>query len=228
MRSVSWIALLVCVASCTKREPAPAAPVVAVVVDAAPAPPIDAPVVVDAAPARLVLTRDGIGPLQRLAWAKQNEQKIADVIQDALEPLLPGIATRFDVLDVPGEVETEEGYWSVKRGETELVMVLRDHSTDEPRPVVMIVWTPDIPTEDGTKVGDSVATVLAKHPKLACANHPQALIVGTVGADATCEDKDAPGVLYVLDARKRKLPRGALTPSKIKDVSIVALVGMPK
>jgi len=219
------ILCLVALVAC-KGKDKPPPPTVAsaapVVVDAAAAPPIDAAVV------KLAITPNGIGPLQRLAWSMQTEEETAAIIQSALAPLLPGITTSFAVMDVPGEIEREEGYWAVKRGDKELVQVLRDPGVDKPNPAVMIVWSPDIPTADGTKVGDTVAAVLAKHPKLYCFNDPSEMIVQTVAADVTCHDKAEPGLLYVLDATKRKLARGVLDPAKISDIPVIGIVGIPR
>jgi hypothetical protein len=187
---------------------------------------VDATVVIDAAAAasKLALTHDGIGSLQRFAWSKQDENATAELIQKALAPALPGIATKFDVIDVPGEVEREEGYWSVKRGDKELVQVLR---TANDGPAAMIAWTPEILTADGTKVGDTVATLVAKHPALACAADPRNLIADTVAASATCSDKGEPGIVYVLDASKRKFTRGPLAPGKLADIPLIAIAALP-
>lgn len=211
------------IVACKKKEPekTPAPPQPAVADAAVAAEPIDASAP-DAPAAKLVLTREGLGPLQGVDWSKHDGDGTVKVIQDALAPLMPGITTAFDVMDVPGEVEHEEGYLSVKRGEKELVMVLSDTVP------TILVWTPEIPTDEGIKVGDTVATVLAKHPNLHCANDPGALIAEMVAADIKCDDKDAPGMLYVLDPNKKKLKRGELKPSSVADVPIAAIVAIPK
>jgi hypothetical protein len=222
MRTVILLALV----ACNKDKPKPA-PAPAVVTDATP---IDA--ALDAAtpdapptPSIPVITQDGIGKLQRFAWHAQDEQATAKLIAAALTPDIPGIEASFSVLDVPGEVEREEGYWSVKKQDKEIIQVLRTYDLpDKDAPAVIIAWSADVATADGVKVGDPLSRVLEKHPDLACKNGAE-MIAEVISADLTCTGG---GLMYLLDPNKQKVKGAKPAASKLAAVLIVGIVAIPK
>lgn len=216
MRAMIVLALVACNKDKPKAAPAPVAVPADAAVDAA------SP---DAAPSTPVISPNGIGKLQRLAWDKQDEEATATLIANALSPDLAGITVKFSVLDVPGEVEREEGYWAVKRGETEVIQVLR--VSGEPNgPAAMIAWTADVATADGVKVGDPLSRVLAKHADLACTNDAENLIVDTVQADLQCTTGD--GLVYLLDPNKQKIKGGKPAAAKLAAIPIVGIASIPR
>jgi hypothetical protein len=222
MRAVIFLALIACKQDKPKPVPAPTptpadAAAVAVAIDAAP----DAP----PAPSTPMITQDGIGKLQRFAWHAQAEDETAKLIAAALTPDLPGIKAEFSVLDVPGEVEREEGYWSVTRKDKEIIQVLRTYDMpDKDAPAVMIAWSADVVTADGVKVGDPLSRVLEKHPDLACKNGTE-MIAEVVSADLTCTGG---GLLYLLDPNKKKVKGPAPAAKTLADVPIVGIAAVPK
>jgi hypothetical protein len=182
--------------------------------DAAPPPADAAAPAPDAAVATgpTISNKDG---LSKLMWNKQDENATAAIIQKKIG--LPDVTVSFDVMDVPGEVETEEGYWSVKRGDKEIVQVLRASIGPDEGPAAVIVWTPEVPTVDGIKVGDTVATLQAKHADLACHG---TTIASTVSADTACRSASEKHIAYFLDAETAK---GQTKTAKLANVKIVAI-----
>ena len=183
--------------------------------------PIDAAALDAPAPDAAVATgptisnKDGLSTLGKLMWNKQDETATAAIIQKKIG--LKDVTVSFDVMDVPGEVEREEGYWSVKRGDKEIIQVLRAEQGPDEGPAAVIVWTNDVSTVDGIKVGDTVATLQAKHPDLACHG---TTIAGTVSADIACRSASEKHIAYFLNAEKAK---GQTKPAKLADVDIVAI-----
>jgi hypothetical protein len=142
------------------------------------------------------------------ATAKEIEKKLG----------LPGVTVSFDVMDVAGEVEREEGYWSVKRGEKELVQALRTMSgPDEAGPLAVVVWTEEIPTADSIKVGDTFATLIAKHPDVKCKADG---IADTVYADIVCTDAKEKELGYLISPDKAKIKKGKVAPDTAKIIAI--------
>ena len=131
---------------------------------------------------------------------------------------LPGVEASFDVMDVAGEVEREEGYISVKRGEKELVQLLRTMaSADAAGPLAVVVWTDEVPTADGIKVGDTFATLAAKHPDVKC---KAGAIAEIVYADILCRDAKEKELGYLISAEKTKVKGGKVTPDTAKIIAI--------
>jgi hypothetical protein len=186
--------------------------------DAPPSAPTSAPAA--------AITRAGVGRLGRLEWWAQKEAATAQKIQQALADL-PGITVTFEVLDVPGEVEREEGYWRVARGDVLLAQVLRNEHETGKAPAAVIVWTAELATADGVRVGDRIGKVLAKHAHLRCENTPGGLIADAVAADITCRSAREPEIIYILDATKQKVPAGALAPRSIEAIEIVGIAHAP-
>ena len=182
---------------------------------------IDASIPDAAAPDAAVATgatlsnKDGLSTLGKLLWNKQDETATAELIQKKIG--LPGVRVSFDVMDVPGEVETEEGYWSVKRGDKEIIQVLRASQGPDEGPAAVVIWTPEIATTDGIKVGSTVGDLLAKHADIACHG---VMVASTVGADLICRSAAEKHIGYFINAEKAK---GQTKPAKISNVDIVAL-----
>jgi hypothetical protein len=142
------------------------------------------------------------------ATAKSIEKKIG----------LPGVAASFDVMDIGGEVEREEGYISVKRGEKELVQLLRTMaSADAAGPLAVVVWTDEVPTADGIKVGDTFATLVAKHPDVKCKS---GAIAEIVSADILCRDPKEKELGYLFSPEKTKVKGGKVSPDTAKIIAI--------
>jgi len=142
------------------------------------------------------------------ATAKAVEKKIG----------LAGVAASFDVMDVAGEVEREEGYISVKRGEKELVQLLRTMaSPDAAGPLAVVVWTDEVSTADGIKVGDTFATLAAKHPDVKC---KAGAIADIVYADILCRDAKEKELGYLISPDKAKVKGGKVAPDTAKIIAI--------
>lgn len=217
--------LLVLVTACKKKEAEPPPPPTAASAAAHEAPAIDA-----TPAAKLVLTRDGFGPLQRLAWDKQSENETAAVITNTLSSVLPGITTGLHFLPVPGKPDVKHGYWSVKRGDKEILQVLGKHPSGEGSisPAVLVLWIPEITTVNGVKVGDTVGELMKHNPVLYCFKDPNEPINGLVPANVTCHDKREPGIVYILDDKRRELPNSELDAATLADIPIVAIAAIPK
>jgi len=169
----------------------------------------------------------GLSTLGKLDWTKQDEQATAALIEQRIG--IPGTKVTFAVMDVPGEVEREEGYWSVKRGEQELIQILRvqNGAPEGPGPATVIVWTTDVATVDGIKVGDTIATVLAKHPDLTCRfrdGDDGGMIESTVPAAIQCRSMSGGELVYIPNAQKaKKLKQGDVKPTALAKLEIVAI-----
>lgn len=164
------------------------------------------------------ITREGVGKLVAYEWYKKSEDEVARDVEDAFAGL-PDIAVSVEVMDTP---QGEQGYWSVRRGKDELAQVLPQYGPpDGEAPARVVVWHRDIPTHDGTRVGDPVATLVAKHASLACTAQKDAEFL------VTCRVPSEPEITYVLDARQYKgkaTSEGvAVSPQKVADIPIVAI-----
>jgi hypothetical protein len=136
-----------------------------------------------------------------------------------------GVKVTIEVMPVPGEVPRKEGYWSVKRDDKQIIQIIRglDGAPEGARPATVIVWTPEIPTEDGIKVGDTVAMLLAKVPNLVC-KHDAEGTVGQSGVPAVLECRGYDGALsYIVNAQKTRFRHGVVKASAVQDLDIVAI-----
>jgi hypothetical protein len=186
---------------------------VAVAADAAP--PIDAMVTPVAATGPTLTAKGGLSTLSKLP-EQADEEATAKAIEKKLG--LPGIVVSFDVMDVPGEIEREEGYWSVKRGETEIIQLLRTMPVaDQEGPLAVVVWTDEVATADGIKVGDTFATLVAKHPDVKC---KAGAIADLVQADILCRDPKEKELGYLMSRDKAKVKAGKVTPDTTKIIAI--------
>jgi len=172
------------------------------------------------------ITRAGVGALRKFEWWKQDETATAALVDRALAGVADAKAC-FEVMDVPGAVEREAGYFASRRGEREPVPVQRASSENGEAPAVVIVWTPEIPTDDGIRVGSKVSEVAAKHADLACTYERDGLIADTVAASLLCTSKAAPEIRYVISVEKTKLKDGPVTLDKIANQPVVAIAHEP-
>jgi hypothetical protein len=182
--------------------------------------------VADAAAPALAVSRQGLGPLGKFEWWKQDEDATAKKIATALAAL-PGISVTFDVMDVPGDVEREEGYWSVKRKDTELVAVLRQEGDKGETPAAVIVWTAEIPTDDGTRVDDKLGAVVARHADLACTYDADGMVAGLVAAPLQCHSAAAPEIIYLVKPPNKEPKTGALDAKKHGDLEVAGIAHVP-
>lgn len=193
--------------SASPRPPAPipAPPVPVVIADASVAPPT-------------LSAAGGLSTLGRLDLSAPDTDDIARRIG------LPGVTVSFEVMAIPAGPEyREEGYWAVKRGDKEIVQLFRMHPADDSMPAAVIVWSDDVATSDGTKVGDTVATLVAKHPDLTC---DTAKIANIVNTDIVCRSPKERQLGYIIDARATTL-HGKVKPAKIAKLTILAIAHEP-
>jgi hypothetical protein len=138
------------------------------------------------------LSSQGVGPLTDLMQGTRSDEDQAKLITDAVAPL--GLTVEMAVMDLPGEVETEEGYFSVRRGNTEVLQIFRG---DEAAPKMTVhVVDPMFGTADGIEVGDTAGDLAAKRKDVACtvdAKNPLGLI--------TCRSAADGGLTFVFDAQ---------------------------
>lgn len=167
-----------------KAEPVPVA--VQVPADAAAA---VAAATIDAAPADpWLVSQDGVGAIGRFEGVADDDEASMAALRRRLAGT--GLEVQFEVMDVGGEVETEEGYYSLREGGQEVAQVMRT----EPFMRVHAV-SPRFHTRDGIKVGDDLPALLAKRTAAACqvrTAEPLGLI--------TCRSPDEPDVVFVLEA----------------------------
>ena len=111
--------------------------------------------------------------------------------------------------------EREEGYFSVKRGETEVAQMFRrdDDGLD------VRVIDPVFPTADGIHAGDKAAVLFEKHPEVTCKGEPDSQL-GMLQCRGAAGD-----LLFVLDAENYKgKPKGKLSLQKLADRPIYMIV----
>lgn len=194
------IAVAVAVVACKKPKDAAKTEQVAppVVVDAAPppTPPDAAPTPADAAAAPSTTISDaGVGPITDLVQGDRDDDAEQKLIADAVAPL--GLTVSFEVMDMPGEVEHEEGYWSVKNGDTEVLQIFR--GTDVAPELSIHVVDPMFKTRTGDHVGSDIGMVNGDHKDMTCTVDPESEL-GYI----TCTAPSAPKLTYVVDAQKFK------------------------
>lgn len=178
------------------------------VVADAPATPADA-----AASATFEISERGVGPITDLSLAGKDEGDEPEraKLTGLLKPI--GLTVGFEVMDMPGDVETEEGYFSAKKGDQEVLQIFR---TD---PVTIHVVDPMFATSDGLKVGDTGAVLAAKRKNIEC----RATIGDTLG-DLTCRDPGEPHIVFVLAAKGVKASGKPLPVAKFADRGILQIV----
>lgn len=169
--------------------------------DAAPAP---------AADTKLVISHKGVGPITDFKPApgegdEPEQQKLAGW----LTPL--GLEVGFDVMDTGND--TEEGYFSAKKGEQEVLQVFRGD------PIVVHVVDPMFKTTDGLAVGDTGAALSAKRPDIACDADPD----NPLGA-LTCRSPGEPDVVFVLEGNGVKKWKKPIDPKRFSARKILEIV----
>lgn len=183
-----------------------------------------APSPTDAATGPLTLSDDGLSTLGRIEWHTLDDQAMTALIQERIG--IPNVTVSVAVVPAPNYVGGNLSYWSVKRDDKEIVQVLRglDGAPEGPRPAEVIVRTPDIPTVDGIKVGDTVASVQAKLELLDCKKYDDDdPLRPSIPSNVICWSLRGAHLLYIVDPGKKKLPRGAVKPSTIKDRAVIAI-----
>lgn len=208
-----------------KPAPAPQAELMKAVLEA---PRVDASIdaalgaALDAAPTQgVVISRAGVGKLGKLEWWKLDNDAVFKRISDGMG--LPGATVGFDVMELPFVDETEEGYFSLKRGDEELAQVLRTQDAKAERPASVVVWTSDIPTADGIRVGDNVDALARKHPDLACKVDMYGTFIGMIAVYIACTSPAEPEISYFIDAGKQIFKNGKIAPKQLTNLAIVGI-----
>jgi hypothetical protein len=172
----------------------------------------------------LTLGAEGLSTLGRIEWHTLDEQAMSALIQQRIG--IPNVSVSVAVVPAPNYFGGELSYWSVKRDDKEIIQVLRglDGAPEGPRPAQVIVRTPDVPTIDGIKVGDTVAAVQAKLGQLACKKYDDDdPLRPSVPSNVICWSYNGAHLLYIVEQGKKKLPRGEVKPSAIKDRALIAI-----
>ena len=169
-------------------------------------------------PRSVAISRAGVGKLGKLEWWKLDNDEIFRRINSGMG--LPGAAAGFDVMELPFVDETEEGYFSLKRGDEELAQVLR---TPDNKPASVVVWTREIPTADGIRVGDKVDALLAKHPDLSCKVDMYGTFIGMIAVYIACTSPAEPEITYFIDAGKQMFKNGKIAPKQLANLAIVGI-----
>jgi len=159
---------------------------VAMTVDAAPA--IDAA----AAPPDLTITADGVGPIAAKPKGASDDE-MRESIAAALKPF-PDLAVQFDVMETEGE--TEEGYFSVKKGDKEVLQIMRP--AQENGDYEFHAMDPMFSTKDGIKPTDKAST-LSKIADIKCVGMKD----NKLGA-ITCTSAANPKLTFVINAENYK------------------------
>jgi hypothetical protein len=176
-------------------------------------PPVDAAVA-----AGPVISRAGVGTLGKLEWWKLDNEEIFKRMRTGIP--LPGATASFDVMELPFVEETEEGYFSMKRGEEELLQVLRTH---DDKPASVVVWSPEIPTSAGIRVGDKVDALIAKRPDVACTVDMFGTFIGMIAVYIDCASPAEPEIRYFVDPGKQTFKNGKIDTKKLTNLAIVGI-----
>ena len=228
MRSLVLALLL---AACDKGKPAPKplpAPQAELMKAVVEGPRSDAAIadaaatdVANAPSAKVTISRAGVGTLGKLEWWKLDENQIAKRVEAGIG--LPGTTVRFDVMELPFVDETEEGYFSLRRGEEELAQVLRTQGAKREEPAAVVIWTNEIPTADGIRVGDKVDALVAKHPDLGCKVDMYGSFIGMIAVYIACTSPAEPEITYFIDAGKQMFKNGKIAPKQLANLAIVGI-----
>jgi hypothetical protein len=204
-RSVAVLVLLLaCKQSAPKEQPAPPAgsgsgsAVVANAPIDAPAPDAPAP---DAPAVAITLTKAGFSVMPAYKRTGKSDEEVVADIRTKLA-VLPSLKVSFEVMEYADE--REEGYFSVKHGETEVAQLFR---TDPGDGIDVRVVDLMVPTEEGIRVHDKASVLFAKHPEITC----EAVTDSELGL---LQCRGAPGdLVYVLDADGYKGKRAGKLPT---------------
>ena len=172
----------------------------------------------------LILSDNGLSTLGRIEWHTLDDQGMIALIEQRIG--IPNVTVSVAVVPAPNRFGGELSYWSVKRDDKEIVQVLRglDGAPEGPRPAQVIVRTPEIPTIDGINVGDTVATVQAKLGQLACKKYDDDdPLRPSIPSNVICWSFEGAHLLYIVDPGTKKMRRGDVKPSAIKDRAVIAI-----
>jgi hypothetical protein len=142
-----------------------------------------------------VISEKGVGPITDLVQGDRDDDAELKLIADAVAPL--GLTATSEVMDMPGEVEHEEGYFSVKKGDDEVLQIFRGDPEDPSLKIHVI--DPMFATADGAKVGSAIGMVDGDHKDMTCKVDPDSEL-GYI----TCTAPSAPKLTFVVDATKFK------------------------
>jgi hypothetical protein len=182
----------------------------------------DAPPDADLHDATIVLTRAGLGRLGKLEWWKFDNDELIERIAIATQSLGHSKVS-FDVMELPFVDETEEGYFSIKRGEEELVQVLRTQDAKREQPAAVVIWTPEVMTADGIHVGSKVEELVAKHPDLGCKVDMYGTFIGMIAVYIACTSPAEPEITYFIEAGKQMSKNGKIAPKQLANLAIVGI-----
>jgi hypothetical protein len=169
-------------------------------------------------PKSVAISRAGVGTLGKLEWWKLDNDEVYRRITDGMG--LPGATVGIDVMELPFVDETEEGYFSMKRGDEELAQVLR---TPDDKPAAVVVWTSEIPTVDSIRVGDHVDALLAKHPDLSCKVDMYGTFIHMIAVYIACTSPAEPEITYFIDAGKQMFKNGKIAAKQLANLAIVGI-----
>jgi hypothetical protein len=139
------------------------------------------------------ITEAGMGPIE-VKVADDSDDGIKSHLEKALAPY-PELSVSFEVME--DENETEEGYFAVKRGETEVLQVMRPSFTGG-KDLELHALDPMFQTKIGVKPG-MFARELDHIPDIACTAKKD----NRLGL-LTCIGKSEPKIIYVLNAQDYK------------------------
>lgn len=211
MRMLVVLGLL---AACDKGKSSPPPPT--------PSPPVTRPIDAAAPDGAIaigpVISRGGVGTLGKLEWWKLENEELIARIQKAIP--LNGATVGFDVMELPFHGEAEEGYFSIKRGEEELVQVLRTHDDN---PAAVVVWTKEIPSADGIRVGDKMEALAAKRPDLKCTVDMMGTFVEMVAVYVACTSPKEPEITYFIHPGEQMFKNGPIETKRLANLAIVGI-----
>lgn len=189
-------------------------------------PPAAQPAKAPAGPDPFLITSSGVGRFAAIRYVGDHET--LDALSAAIADV-PGLSVDFAVMDIGVSVETEEGYYSVKQGEREVLQLMRPWvPSSKPHPKGQLqahVVDPLFVTTDGVRVGDKVASLHARYKDLQCiARNYRYDFFGVI----TCKSSGAPSLVFVIDAedyRGKVTDKGrAIGPASIGAREIVEIV----
>jgi hypothetical protein len=163
------------------------------------------------------ISQRGVGPIVDFRGVEADDQASIAALQELLGG--SGLEVSFEVMDIgTDEVEAEEGYYSIRKGEEEIAQVMRT----EPFMTVHAL-SPLYATRDRISPGSKLPALAAARPSVACTAS------ATEGLGAViCRTAEEPDVVFVMTAACHggELPRTA-TPvavAKLGDCEIVEIV----
>ncbi len=101
--------------------------------------------------------------------------------------------------------------------------MLRTQGAKHEEPAAVVVWTKEIPTADGIRVGDKVEAVVAKHPDLACKVDMYGTFIGMIAVYIACSSPAEPEITYFIDAGKQMFKNGKIAPKQLANLAIVGI-----